>query len=1086
MRRTFFIVAAAVLIPAIVFAMGLGFNLGLGLGVSAGFSDLVATLTDVPEPTDTNGIVICADGATYATSNNAIKTVVDRANDAVVLTKKVAGSETELLNESVDVYGSELCPDPDIEDIDTATSYAISSITAADPPVMTVDTSGLTEKITASDDRDFTTWGNVNWAGYSGGVLADGTGKMQITLNGTNPCGASLDTSYFGSLTAGQLVYVSIDLWQGTTTNTSVQVLFVGDTVSVDTFTIGAGQATFTTALTVPANIINFRISVPNSDTGTLFVDDVSFKELPFVEGDGVALSTGEQLGADLLSGWDFNSGWAELSNTNIDDADSFTTSASGWGITRSVFFEVGKSYKFIIAGPDNCVAYAGTPASTRQEIGANGTYRFTCENSDQETLYLRNTAAGTTDITTLEVYEIIKVDGNIYPLDSPTGAAFPLLGADFSDTVQTAEDFTTYNETDVPGKVTVTADTITLTNGDRDEDYYVTRDLGADAIGDLNHWLDINVTALTDDNSSAFGFWAISNADDDLKDIDDSGGSYINLWANRQNATSIRFELYECDAGSITLLDSSNSANVNTESFFAINRTGTTMTVEIYSTAALRIAGGAGDVDTITGTVIDTKFRYVYGLASYNTGAAAKDISGTIKNLRINDIGTGYAAVATLGSFTSGDGITPKVDIEPENLVTNGDFSDVTKATAKSVVSITKANPGVVTFASGHGFVDGDIIYFDNLTGMTDLNGEYWKLRNNSGDTFELSDETIDAWDTSSLDTSSYAGAEGATADCAQLCTATGWTQGDGWQLDVDGAGALTGLMAVDGEQTSAPTNLYQSITTTAGIHNLIYSYVVHTGGFAWTFSPGTQTGITGSGTVVSYPDATGTQNLFLGATTSATIGTIGNVTVRKVSETYAHVSGEQGATTYLDSDVAAVAGARYEHAYTINDFVGGYMIPMSGTNTGNSRASDGSYTEDVVAVDTGNHKIYFNSSAVMDISYWSIKEVPSRELLVVKDDSALTVIYNGSRVGEATVSDASVVNRKRHYQTGDMGGTFTAERLKLGALLDNGTATASQLYKIITSEVNHFFTGSAADDYYVGDGEAFDENNTARAVNE
>lgn len=57
-------------------------------------------------------------------------------------------------------------------------------------------------------------------------------------------------------------------------------------------------------------------------------------------------------------------------------------------------------------------------------------------------------------------------------------------------------------------------------------------------------------------------------------------------------------------------------------------------MSVEIYSTAALRIAGAAGDVDTIAGTVVGTAFRYVYGIASYNYGGAGKDISGTVENL--------------------------------------------------------------------------------------------------------------------------------------------------------------------------------------------------------------------------------------------------------------------------------------------------------------------------------------------------------------------------------------------------------------------------------------------------------------------
>jgi hypothetical protein len=62
-------------------------------------------------------------------------------------------------------------------------------------------------------------------------------------------------------------------------------------------------------------------------------------------------------------------------------------------------------------------------------------------------------------------------------------------------------------------------------------------------------------------------------------------------------------------------------------------------------------------------------------------------------------------------------------------------------KAAAKDVDGITKANPGVITYAAGHGYSNGALIYFSGLTEMTSLNTGYKTLTDNSGNTFQLGD---------------------------------------------------------------------------------------------------------------------------------------------------------------------------------------------------------------------------------------------------------------------------------------------------------------------------------------------------------
>ncbi len=195
-------------------------------------------------------------------------------------------------------------------------------------------------------------------------------------------------------------------------------------------------------------------------------------------------------------------------------------------------------------------------------------------------------------------------------------------------------ENFNDYSLTDPNGKVTVNGEHITLTDGDRDEDYYATRNMGAGAITDFVHKVDVNITALTNDGNSSLWAWAISNADDDIDDIAGVNGDAISVIASHATSTKYQVQLYTLDSGTPAIVDSSAYIAVGTKTYWAISRTGTTGTVEIYSTASLRTAGGAGDIDTIGGTVVGTAFRYVYGIASRNNNLAGKDISGTVENL--------------------------------------------------------------------------------------------------------------------------------------------------------------------------------------------------------------------------------------------------------------------------------------------------------------------------------------------------------------------------------------------------------------------------------------------------------------------
>jgi len=54
-------------------------------------------------------------------------------------------------------------------------------------------------------------------------------------------------------------------------------------------------------------------------------------------------------------------------------------------------------------------------------------------------------------------------------------------------------------------------------------------------------------------------------------------------------------------------------------------------------------------------------------------------------------------------------------------------------------ITKITKANPGVITTSSNHGLVNGDYVYISGVKGMTQLNGNIYKVAGKAAKTFQL-----------------------------------------------------------------------------------------------------------------------------------------------------------------------------------------------------------------------------------------------------------------------------------------------------------------------------------------------------------
>ena len=84
-----------------------------------------------------------------------------------------------------------------------------------------------------------------------------------------------------------------------------------------------------------------------------------------------------------------------------------------------------------------------------------------------------------------------------------------------------------------------------------------------------------------------------------------------------------------------------------------------------------------------------------------------------------------------------------------------------------KTISGATQANPCVVT-ATSHGYDNGDEIYIASVVGMTELNGKYYKIKNKTTNTFELTDI-----DDSNINSSAFT-AYGSAGTAARVYTVT------------------------------------------------------------------------------------------------------------------------------------------------------------------------------------------------------------------------------------------------------------------------------------------------------------------------
>ncbi len=199
--------------------------------------------------------------------------------------------------------------------------------------------------------------------------------------------------------------------------------------------------------------------------TGTMTITDISLKPLHDYE-TGSVLSVGGvgdgAVGVDLLSGWDFTSGWAVTALATIDDADSFTTTGAFGGIRdTNDTLTTGLYYTLRVAGTTASTDLRVLDATASQTLvsGLSGVFDETTTFKALSNMNIRfrdYQGANTTDITTLTIKEIPPIlakpvrvldvsDTRVCTIDADWSA----LAANISSGFTVSADFTNYTAGD-------------------------------------------------------------------------------------------------------------------------------------------------------------------------------------------------------------------------------------------------------------------------------------------------------------------------------------------------------------------------------------------------------------------------------------------------------------------------------------------------------------------------------------------------------------------------------------------------------------------------------------------------------------
>jgi hypothetical protein len=227
-----------------------------------------------------------------------------------------------------------------------------------------------------------------------------------------------------------------------------------------------------------------------------------------------------------------------------------------------------------------------------------------------------------------------------------------------------TLQDLRTYSETDPDGVMEVSGDgtRVTLANADRDNDAHLDSNKGAGALGDGDYTFEIEVQSADPRSFSAHNILSDTNGNwGDLTASEPVMGMYV----SRSSGGAYIIGIQQWNP---YLEDVFSGYSLSTPYYVTVNRSGATVTVDIYDDPAKLIP-----VDTLVlSGALATAFQcHIASSTGYNAGLHDKEIDVWAQNFDLpisSDLPTGKLTLTALATDLALDRIPGLeiVDITP------------------------------------------------------------------------------------------------------------------------------------------------------------------------------------------------------------------------------------------------------------------------------------------------------------------------------------------------------------------------------------------------------------------------------------
>jgi len=210
----------------------------------------------------------------------------------------------------------------------------------------------------------------------------------------------------------------------------------------------------------------------------------------------------------------------------------------------------------------------------------------------------------------------------------------------------------TDYTFVNTSGKLTRAGNRLTWANYERDDIGRVYKDHGIGNFGNFKHWFDLDLSDVEAGDADSRGFiYLYSVSNQNAVTIAPKNQILISLGQNGAVDDQYKFELTQW-TGNILDFDVFSGVIADLDKVYVcLKRVGTAITLDVYSTTALRDAAGNGDIVHVTdgGSGSATAYRYIIIGQGWNSITDPTDhSSGFIEKVDLNVIPTVVTNVAS------------------------------------------------------------------------------------------------------------------------------------------------------------------------------------------------------------------------------------------------------------------------------------------------------------------------------------------------------------------------------------------------------------------------------------------------------